>query len=29
MSIISRMYGPDPRILEGNYKFPDPQRQAS
>jgi hypothetical protein len=24
MSIISRMYGPDPRILNGEYKFPDP-----
>ena len=26
MSIISRMYGPDPSILDGNYKFPDPVR---
>jgi hypothetical protein len=24
MSIISRMYGPDERILKGEYKFPDP-----
>jgi len=24
MSIISRMYGPDDRILKGEYKFPDP-----
>ncbi len=24
MSIISRMYGPDDRILNGDYKFPDP-----
>jgi hypothetical protein len=28
MSIISRMYGPDPRILDRSYKFPDPVRQA-
>ncbi|HEY7026048.1 MAG TPA: DUF1214 domain-containing protein [Gemmatimonadales bacterium] len=27
MSIISRMYGPDDRILKGDYKFPDPVRQ--
>jgi hypothetical protein len=24
MSIISRMYGPKPSILDGTYKFPDP-----
>jgi hypothetical protein len=24
MSIISRMYGPDDKILKGTYKFPDP-----
>ena len=28
MSIISRMYGPDPRILDRSYKFPDPVRQG-
>ena len=27
MSIISRMYGPEPSILDGTYKFPDPVRQ--
>ena len=27
MSIISRMYGPDDKILEGTYKFPDPERR--
>ena len=27
MSIISRMYGPEPSILHGTYKFPDPVRQ--
>jgi hypothetical protein len=26
MSIIARMYGPDDRILNGEYKFPDPTR---
>jgi hypothetical protein len=26
MSIISRMYGPDARILDHGYKFPDPVR---
>ena len=26
MSIISRMYGPEPAILDGNYRFPDPMR---
>jgi hypothetical protein len=29
MSIISRMYGPDPRILDRSYKFPDPVRQGA
>jgi hypothetical protein len=29
MSIISRMYGPDPRILDRSYKFPDPVRQRT
>jgi hypothetical protein len=29
MSIISRMYGPDQRILDGSYKFPDPVRQGT
>jgi hypothetical protein len=24
MSIISRMYGPEPAILDGTYRFPDP-----
>jgi len=24
MSIISRMYGPEDRILQGQYNFPDP-----
>jgi hypothetical protein len=27
MSIISRMYGPDDKILDGSYKFPDPVRE--
>ena len=27
MSIISRMYGPEPSILDGTYKFPDPVRR--
>jgi len=27
MSIISRMYGPDDKILDGTYKFPDPVKQ--
>lgn len=26
MSLISRMYGPDAKILDGSYKFPDPSR---
>ena len=29
MSIISRMYGPDARILDRSYKFPDPVRQGA
>jgi hypothetical protein len=24
MSIIARMYGPEERILKGEYRFPDP-----
>jgi hypothetical protein len=24
MSVIARMYGPEERILDGDYKFPDP-----
>ena len=28
MSIISRMYGPDARILDRSYKFPDPVPQG-
>jgi hypothetical protein len=28
MSIILRMYGPEPRILDRTYKFPDPVRQG-
>ena len=29
MSIISRMYGPDSRILNRSYKFPYPVRQGA
>jgi hypothetical protein len=28
MSVIARMYGPEPSILNRSYKFPDPVRQA-